>query len=128
MLSSLPDLHAQGAHWVLDSNPRQWAVRKRAGVGGVDVLATLVDREECGDEPEEYRPLTDADQEAHRLYLEGVACSERGEINDAMRLYRRAAGLSESVAYHFMDNLRGRDAGLVMRRRSSKIQSVRERC
>ena len=95
------NLHAQGNHWVLDSSPRQWAVRKRPDVGGIGALAALVNREECGEQPEEYQPLTEADHEGHRLYLEGVACSERGQIGDAMRLYKRAAQISESVAYFY---------------------------
>ena len=52
-------------------------------------------------EQNEYRPLTEQDAGAYRVYMEGVAAADAGRVGDSIRLMKRASGMSRSVAYHF---------------------------
>eukprot|EP00931_Biecheleriopsis_adriatica_P062772 TRINITY_DN37913_c0_g1_i1.p1 TRINITY_DN37913_c0_g1~~TRINITY_DN37913_c0_g1_i1.p1 ORF type:complete len:387 (+),score=66.64 TRINITY_DN37913_c0_g1_i1:59-1219(+) len=91
-------------YWVVDSHPRQWLLRKapnRTDEEQLDSLRAFLGKEENGEIPTEYVPLTDADHQAVKLYNEAVECSEDGRMNEAIVLFKQAAERSPSLAFHY---------------------------
>ncbi|CAE8651037.1 unnamed protein product, partial [Polarella glacialis] len=78
LLLGLPNLffRADSGYWVLDTTPRQWLLRKRAGAGRLSELRHILEVEDYGETTTEYVALTDADREALQCYHEGVALME----------------------------------------------------
>lgn len=107
LLSGIPGLfyHAEAGrgYWILDSRPRQWLVRKSGRSESADLssLQRTLQGEELGASPAEFLPLTEADAEAQAIYDEAVKLSEAGKLSESIEMFKRAAELSESLAYHY---------------------------
>ncbi|CAE7358417.1 unnamed protein product, partial [Symbiodinium sp. CCMP2592] len=97
--------HAEAGrgYWILDSRPRQWLVRKSGRSESADLssLQRTLQGEELGPSPAEFLPLTAADTEAQAIYDEAVKLSEAGKLSESIEMFKRAAELSESLAYHY---------------------------